>query len=245
MKGSILKEVMLSKKQAFMGGSMFVIFTVLCILVRLSMECGNIADNAEWRGHLMDNLWIIRYLPLVVLAFSYNPSVTMYDDIDSGFLRFCKTSSYSLNYLIGAKIVTLLIFETGVFIVNILYLALLGAAGGDGIELSSVTVLFKMAILFCAVNLLMLFFSTIARNKKTFEAVLFTVVSLGGIAYTPFLMGMMEKYSGREDIDVLDLLRLEFVPLGKYVLPLCACLFVSGVLLNVFIGSKLLERRDG
>lgn len=245
MKGMIYKEITLSRKQAFMTGSIFAMFTVLCILVRLSMEYGNIANDTEWRGHLIDNLWILRYLPLIVLAFSYNPSVTMYDDIDSGFLRFCKTTSYRLNYLIGVKVITLLIFETGVFAVNTLYLALLGAVGGEGITFSSVSVLFKMTVFFCVINLLMLFISTIAKNKKAFEAILVTAVTLLAVAYTPFLMGLMEKYNGRTDIDILDLLRLELAPMLKYVQPLCVVLFVSGVLLNIFVGSKLLERREG
>ncbi len=91
----------------------------------------------------------------------------------------------------------------------------------------------------------MLFFSTIAKNKKTFEAILVLAVTLGAIVSTPFLMVMMEKYNGRTDIDILDLLRLELAPMFKYVLPLCAVLFVSGVLLNIFVGSDLLERRNG
>ena len=245
MKGMIQKEITLSKKQILLTVSMFVIFTALCILVRLSMECGNIADDEEVRGHLMNNLWILRYLPFVVLAFSYNPSATMYDDIDSGFLRFCKTTSYSLNDLIGAKVITLLIFETGVFAVNSVYIMILSLIGGDKGMFSAMEVLLKMSLFFSAVLSLMLFFSTIAKNKKTFEAILVLAVTLGAIVFTLFLIGMMEKYNGRTDIDVLDVLRLELAPMLKYVLPLCVVLFVLGVLLSIFVGSKLLERREG
>ena len=241
----IYKEITLSKKQMLLTVSMFAIFTALCILVRLSMECGNIADDPEWRGHLMDNLWIMRYLPLVVLAFSYNPSVTMYYDIESGFLRFSKTTSYNMKKLIGAKVITLLIFETCVFSVNAVYIVILSLIGGDEGIFSSMAVLLKMVLFFCVILLLMLFFSTVTKNKKTFEAVLITAVSLAVIAFTPFLMNKMEKYSGREDIDVLDILRLELAPMLKYVLPLCAALFVLGVLLNIFVSAKLLERREG
>ena len=245
MKGMIQKEITLSKKQILLTVSMFVIFTLLCILVRLSMEYGNLADNTEVRDHLMDNLWILKYLPMVVLAFSYNPSGTMYSDIDSGFLRFCRTTSYNIKMLIGAKVITLLIFETGVFAVNLLYITLLGAVGGDGFSGVSAAVLFKMIMFFGAVLLLMLFFSTVTKKKNTFEAVLMTAASLAGMALAPFLVKKMEKYTGREDIDVLDILRLELAPLLKYTIPVCVLLFISGVFLSIFVGSKLLERRDG
>ncbi len=245
MKGMIKKEITLSKKQMLLTVSMFAVFTVLCILVRLSMECGNIAKNAETRGHLIDNLWVLRYLPFVVLAFSYNPSLTMYSDIESGFLRFCKTTSYSIRSLIGAKVITLLIFETVVFSVNAIYIVILSLIGGDGGILSSMAVLLKMTLFFCAVLMLMLFFSTVTEKKNTFEAVLTAVVTLSGMAFEPFLINKMEKYSGRTDIDVLDILRLELAPLFKVIFPLCVLLYISGVLLNIFVGSKLLKRRDG
>ena len=245
LKGMIKKEITLSKKQMLLTVSLFVIFTALCILVRLSMECGNIAKNAETRGHLMDNLWVLRYLPFVVLAFSYNPSLTMYGDIESGFLRFCKTTSYNIRSLIGAKVITLLIFETGVFVVNTVYIIILSLIGGDEGIFSSMAVLLKMTLFFCAVLLLMLFLSTVTEKKNTFEAVLITAASLAVMAFAPFLVKKMEKYTGRTDIDVLDILRLELAPLFKYIFPLCVLLFISGVLLNIFVGAKLLERRDG
>ena len=244
LKGMIKKEITLSKKQMLLTIGMFVIFTALCILVRLSMECGNIAKNAETRGHLMDNLWVLRYLPLVVLAFSYNPSLTMYGDIESGFLRFCKTTSYSIRSLIGAKVITLMIFEAGVFVVNTVYIVILSLIGGDEGMLSSMAFLLKMTLFFCAVLLLMLFFSTVTEKKKTFEAVLTAVVSLAFMAFAPFLINKMEKYNGRTDIDALDILRLELAPLFKYILPLCVLLLISGVILNIFVGPKLLERRE-
>lgn len=245
MKGMIKKEITLSKKQMLLTIGMFAVFTALCILVRLSMECGNIADDEELRGHLMDNLWVLRYLPLVVLAFSYNPSLTMYSDIESGFLRFCKTTSYNIRSLIGAKVITLMIFETGVFAVNAIYVTILSLIGGDEGMLSSMAFLLKMTLFFCAVLLLMLFLSTVTKKKGTFEAALVAVVTLTGMAFEPFLISKMEKYSGRTDIDALDILRLELAPLFKYILPLCVFLFISAVLLNIFVGTKLLERRDG
>ena len=241
----IKKEITLSKKQMLLTVSMFVIFTALCILVRLSMECGNIAKNAETRGHLMDNLWVLRYLPFVVLAFSYNPSLTMYGDIESGFLRFCKTTSYNIRSLIGAKVITLLIFETGVFAVNTVYIVILSLIGGDKGMLSSMAVLLKMTLFFCAVLLLMMFLSTVTKKKKTFEAVLTGVVTLAFMASEPFLVKKMEEYTGRTDIDILDILRLELAPLFKYIFPLCVLMLISGVILNIFVGAKLLERRDG
>ena len=241
----IKKEITLSKKQMLLTVSMFAVFTALCILVRLSMECGNIADDAELRDHLMDNLWVLRYLPFVVLAFSYNPSLTLYGDIESGFLRLCKTTSYSIRSLIGTKVIMLLIFETCVFAVNAVYIVILSLIGGDEGIFSSMAVLLKMTLFFCAVLLLILFFSTVTEKKKTFEVALTAVVTLSGMAFEPFLINKMEKYSGREDIDVLDILRLELAPMLKYVLPLCAALFVLGVLLNIFVSAKLLERREG
>ena len=102
-----------------------------------------------------------------------------------------------------------------------------------------------MTLFFCAVLLLILFFSTVTEKKKTFEVALTAVVTLSGMAFEPFLINKMEKYSGRTDIDVLDLLRLELAPALKYILPLCVLLFISGVLLNIFVGARLLERRDG
>ena len=245
LKGMIQKEITLSKKQMILTVSMFVILTALCILVRLSMEYGNIADDPEWRGHLIDNLWVLRYLPFVVLAFSYNPSITMYGDIDSGFLRFCKTTSYSIKTLIGSKVITLLMFETGVFAVNTVYIVILSLIGGDKGMLSSMAVLLKMTLFFCAVLLLMMFLSTVTKKKKTFEAVLTGVVTLAFMASEPFLVKKMEEYTGRTDIDILDILRLELAPLFKYILPFCVLLFISGLLLNIFVGAKLLERRDG
>ena len=245
LKGMIKKEITLSKKQMLLTVSMFAVFTALCILVRLSMECGNIADDAELRDHLMDNLWVLRYLPFVVLAFSYNPSLTLYGDIESGFLRLCKTTSYSIRSLIGTKVIMLLIFETCVFAVNAVYIVILSLIGGDEGIFSSMAVLLKMTLFFCAVLLLILFFSTVTEKKKTFEVALTAVVTLSGMAFEPFLINKMEKYSGRTDIDVLDILRLELAPLFKVIFPLCVLLYISGVLLNIFVGSKLLKRRDG
>ena len=139
----------------------------------------------------------------------------------------------------------LLIFETGVFVVNTVYIIILSLIGGDEGIFSSMAVLLKMTLFFCAVLLLMLFLSTVTEKKKTFEVALTAVVTLSGMAFEPFLINKMEKYNGRTDIDALDILRLELAPLFKYILPLCVFLFISGVLLNIFVGAKLLERRDG
>ena len=139
----------------------------------------------------------------------------------------------------------MLIFETGVFAVNAVYIVILSLIGGDEGMLSSMAVSLKMTLFFCAVLMLMLFFSTVTEKKKTFEAALVAVVTLTGMAFEPFLISKMEKYSGRTDIDVLDILRLELAPLFKYIFPLCVLMLISGVILNIFVGAKLLERRDG
>ncbi len=243
MKGIIYKEITLSKKQMILSGSMFLMISIIFILMRLSMECGNLAAKEEVRGHLQDNIWIFRYLPPVVLAFLYNPSYTMYNDIESHFLKFCRTTSIKMQKLIGGKVITLLIIEALVYVINITYLVLLGAVGGDSTPLSSYMIMLEIILFLCSIHLLMLFFSMIAKSRKTFEAMLVTVVTLVAVAYTPFLMKMMEKYQGREDIDILDAMRFELAPVGKYVLPLCAIMLVAGLFICLFFGSRVLVTR--
>ena len=146
MKGMIYKEITLSKKQSILTGSIFAMFSILCILIRLSMECGNIANDPEVRGHLIDNIWVLRYSPLVVLAFLYNPSNTMYEDLDSGFLRFCRTTSLDMKKLIGAKMVTLMLFEMGAFTIHVIYLSILSAADGDTLSYTLMLISLKITI---------------------------------------------------------------------------------------------------
>ena len=239
----IYKEIILSKKQSLLTGSMFLMFSVLCILIRLSMECGNIANDTELRGYLLNNVWILRYLPLVVISFVYDPANTMYDDIDSGFLRFCRTTSLNMKKLIGTKVITLFICELCVYIVYIIYLAVLSAVGGEILSITTVLFAFKMMLFFSDILLMMLFFSTIAESKKTFEAILFTIITLAAVAYTPLLLKQMEKYQGRDDLDVLDVLRVEFIPLEKYVLPILVILLAASILLSFLLGSRFIERR--
>ena len=72
-----------------------------------------------------------------------------------------------------------------------------------------------------------MFLSTVTKKKKTFEAVLTGVVTLAFMASEPFLVKKMEEYTGRTDIDILDILRLELAPLLKNILPFCVLLFIS------------------
>lgn len=244
MKGLIYKEFLISKKYMFLSSLIYVMFYILCLLIRLSMVCGNIAKNPENCEHLLNNLWIFQYLPVIILAISYVPINTVYQDNDSGFMRFCWTTSLSGKQIVGPKMLMLFIVQAAAFVIDMIAVAVLCMVGNDPFTLDIVQNTATLLLFISDLMLLGMTASFFIKTKKVFETAAVIVLLLVPYAFLPKVIQSFEKYEGRTDIDILDILRIEFAPVEKYIMPVALAAFVVLALICFFVGSYAVRRRD-
>lgn len=150
MKGLMYKEWFLSKKYRVITLSIYVLMLIMCILVRISSVCGNIA-NMEGKGMLNDKFFIIMglALPAVLCGMSFT-SQTLNDE-KCRFRQYSHTLPLTEKQIVGSLYIFNLIMLGIYMLAGWLNYFLACAVFGKDIDLKYLLYIFIIGILFFTV----------------------------------------------------------------------------------------------
>ncbi len=246
MKGLLYKDLLLSRKYYIVVFLYCLLFALLAVLMRISMICGNLADNKEVVESLTRNMYILRYTPGAAMLIAFiNDGGTDYSDIRSGWLRFSRITALRPEKLVGAKLVFKASALTAALIFSLAYMIVFGLIGGDGITPGMLCNILSVYLLSMAVSFLVTAFAFIFRKKQISQMICVGTVGVAGLLLTVLMMVKLDKIDASQDIDLLDFLKGEFSGIINYILPAAAALFVISAVLSYIASVKALKRREG
>lgn len=243
MKGLIYKDYIICRKMLAMAYFYCFFFAVMAMLVRISMICGNLADNKEVLDSLTRNIWLLRYVPCVAFMAASCMQST-YSDKNCGWLRFCFTTSVGEKRIIGAKMLFDIAQMTTAYVISILYLLIFLIAEGGMPKLSHFRYITACYFLFLSFSFLITLLSVVCKKKQTVDMIMVGIASAIMLSIMPALLNKMESLEGNQDIDVLDFISGEISIIKSWLLPGAFVLaVVMGVSCYIF-SVKVLKRRE-
>ena len=245
MKGLLYKDLIISRRffiiafaYCFMGAFIFA-------MIRLSMICGNLADNSESTASLERNIYLLRYTPCAVFLVTFFTQNSCYEEITTGWRRFSFTTPLSRRLIVTEKMLFRFFVLTVIYSVCIVYVILLSAIGGEAVTpgiVGNVTSIYLAVLALAFIELLMSF---ALKNKQMVITILFGSFS---VISTVLLFLLVMKLKGMDntpsDIDILDVIRGEISRIKKYALPVTAGAAAVTAVLCYFLSVKALERRE-
>lgn len=244
MKGMLFKDYFITRRAIILCSLYFLMAALIMLLIRISMDVGNLASNEEVKLSLLRNMWVLRYIPpaIILLPCLDHSESTIRTDLSNGWLRFARTTSVNTRKLIAEKYIFSLIETTAAFAVGLVYELILCAVSGDS---------FSIGILF---NLLALFFftldisffmvsGTLIFKGNTFRYIAAAISLILPIVLSPFLLEEMKKYDNT-DVDLFDVLKDMILQAKGYFLPVLAvlCLVIAAV--GIPLAVRAFERRE-
>ena len=137
MKGLIYKNYLITRKYYFMAFVFSFITALFMILIRLSMICGNISQDAEAVSELSRSMWIFRYMPCAVIILGFaGYGEAFFTDLNAGWTRFSRTTSLSTHQIVGSYFLSEGIVLVFAYIMCLLYLTIFCLSFGDKISLN-------------------------------------------------------------------------------------------------------------
>ena len=246
MKGLIYKDIILSKKFYIIAFLYCMMIDVIAVLMRISMICGNLAENEETLSSLTRNMYIFHYVPCMVLLIAFaSDSGTIFSDINSGWMRFCNTTPVTSRQTALSKMLSKLIVSGFAYIVCLIYISAFCIAGGEPLSftlISTITGMFFLVLSFAYISIAMRY---IFSKKQTVELIMcgaWLIVSFLFTASMIFKLDTMEGVS--EDFDLLDYFRTELSWIRPYFLSGTFVIFIIASVVCYFLSVKGLQRRD-
>ena len=245
MKSLLYKDLVISRKYYIMAFIYCMLIAVCMFLIRLSMSCGNLSHNEEILYSLKNNLWLLQYTPCVCLMISFAiDGGTIYSDVNSGWNRFCSTTSVGEERIVLSKMLSRFVSVTGAYIFSYIYLVIFSLVGGDYITLdiaAAITAIYAVSLILSFLNIM-----TVFTVKKKQSAQLIGVAAIGvvGTCLSGFLMIKMDTLKAADDIDLFDFFRTEFEPLKPYLLPVSIAVLAAVVFISYIVSVKMLKRRE-
>lgn len=131
MKGLIYKELFLSIKFRVISLSVYSILFIMCILVRISSVCGNIA-NMEGRDMLLNSIFNVMALGLPFVLYASAFTAQVLNDEKCRFRQYSHTLPLSEKQIVGSVyLLYLLLFAATTLISWVNYFIACGIFGED------------------------------------------------------------------------------------------------------------------
>lgn len=244
MKGLLYKDLIISRRFFIIAFAYCFMGAFLFAMIRLSMICGNLADNTESTASLERNMYLLRYTPCAVFLITFFTQNSCYEEVISGWRRFSLTTPLRCGIIVREKMLFRVLVLTAVYAVCILYVILLSVIGGEIVTpgiIGNVTSIY-LAILALAFTELTLSFSL--KNKQMVITILFGSFSvISTVLIFLLMMKLKSMNNDPSDIDIFDVIRGEVLKIRKYVLPVTAGAAALTAVLCNFLSVKALERR--
>ena len=245
MKGLIYKEFLITRKYYFMAYMYCMMFTVCFFLIRLSMICGNLADNEEVLVSLNRNLWIIRYFPCFcfLVAFCYDGGA-LFMDKDSGWTRYCHTTSLEAGTIVGAKMLSNLIAESVALVSGMIYLTAVSLCGGGQMKLSYIGNLLGIFAFILLISFIMMTLSYCVKKRQTVDLILCGAGGAAGVAFSAVLLNKMKSLEGNQDVDLFDIIFSIIKPIKDHAALIAAVLLIIGTIVSWVVSVRSLNRGE-
>ena len=243
MKGLIYKDFIVCRKTLAMAYIYCVLFAVVGILCRLSMICGNLANNQEVIESLNRNVWLFRYAPCA--AFMATSTLnTIFSDKNCGWLTYSYTTPIGEKRIVAAKMLFNTLLSTTAYLISILYLSVFLLFEGSTPSFKHLGYITGFYLFFLAFSFLNTLLSNVFQKKQTVDMVLVGSAGIFSLCITPILFKKMESHQNDPDIDLFDIFREDLNSIKDWFLPAAFALLVIMGVLCFIISVRTLQRRE-
>ncbi len=246
MKGLIYKDIILSKKFYIIAFLYCMIIDIIAVLMRISMICGNLANNEEVLNSLTRNMYIFHYVPCLILLIAFSSdSGTIFSDINSGWMRFCNTTPVTSSQTALSKMLSKLIVLSFAYIVCMIYISVFCIVGGEQLSfelISTITGMFFLALSFAYISIALSYFFS---KRQTVELIMCSAGLIASFLLTSSMILKLDTMEGvSEDFDLLDFFRTELSWIRPYFLLAAFGIFIITSVVCYFLSVNGLQRRD-
>jgi hypothetical protein len=234
VKGLLYKEWCLGKRRFFGFLLLAVLFSVLGILVSLSLQFGNL------KGEDDTVVRVFFYVPYLILLFSADLSLqSVYRDYASGWMKYSYTMPTSCGKAVGARYLTGAFLFGFSFVYNLVYSVILGAVSTVSYRLGDLK---NQLLLLAAACLVFGFFLPLAFHFRTGRSVSAIAIGILAVVYTGTGIATMVFVSDgaanpSELLEIAEKIRNT----GMIV---CLPVAVVGIALSFQCSCRIFERRE-
>ena len=243
MKGLIYKNYLITRKYYFMAFVFSFITALFMILIRLSMICGNISQDAEAVSELSRSMWIFRYMPCVVIILGFaGYEETFFTDLNAGWTKFSRTTSLSTHKIVGSYFLSKGIVTVFAYIMCLLYLVIFCLSFGDKISwnyIANVTSLFCLGVIMQYYDLAL---SMFVKKRQTVQLISISIALIFSWLLCAYIYPRMKELENPDTV-LLEWMAQQFEPIKAYIFPVMLLLAVIVTVGGYFISVKGLERR--
>ena len=210
---------------------------VLFLLVRISMNCGNLADNEEVRLSLERNIYIFRYIPPFVLMLALLENSYIIKESECGFLRFMRTTSVREETIVAEKMLYKLIILSAAFVISVIYNAFLCIADGKPLTLHIIANIASIFFLISGFRNCFRKNQTVLMIKTSAAVVLYLVWGI-------FTFKRLDELSENPDFDILDFFRSEYSLILNNAFLFMLLFAALSAAAGYFLSVRILRRRE-
>jgi hypothetical protein len=233
VKGLLYKEWCLGKKLFWGFLLLAVLFSVLGILISLSLQFGNLKGESDVVVR------IFFYVPYLILLFSADICLqSVYRDYASGWMYYSYTLPTNSGKAVGARYLTGAFLFGFSFVYNLVYSVILGAVSTVSYRVGDL----KNQLLLLAVACLVFgFFLPLAFHFRTGRNVSAIAIGILAVAYTGSGVVMMILVENGANLpEVLQ----KAESLQNKVMIVCLLLMAVGIALSFRCSCRIFERRE-
>jgi hypothetical protein len=244
MKGLLYKEWCLGKRGFLLFLILALLFSVLGVLVCLSLQFGNLKDMGEDIA-LETNVLaqVFFYVPYLILLGACSRCLqTIYLDYDSGWMKYSYTFPLEVQKEVGVR------YLVGgfCFLFALLY-SLVNCAVISALSKISFTVetLKNQLLLLTLVCLLFAFFLPLAMHFKSAKPVSTIAIAVLAVVYMGTAAGMyvMMELNGTEAVTARGMME-KLEKLRDGIFPFFPVILILGVLMSFLCSCRIYKRRE-
>jgi hypothetical protein len=233
VKGLLYKEWCLGKKLFGRFLLLAVLFSVLGILVSLSLQFGNLKGEDDTFVRLFF------YVPYLILLFSADICLqSVYRDYASGWMNYSYTMPTHCTQAVGARYLTGALLFGFSFVYNLVYSVILGSVSTISYQAEDMK---NQVILLAVACLVFGVFLPLAFHFRTGRSVSAIAVGILAVAYMG--SGVVMMILVEDGADLPEVLQ-KAESLQNKVMIVCLLLMAVGIALSFRCSCRIFERRE-
>ena len=217
---------------------------VLFLLVRISMNCGNLADNEEVRLSLERNIYIFRYIPPFVLMLALLENSYIIKESECGFLRFMQTTSVREETIVAEKMLYKLIILSAAFVISVIYNAFLCIADGKPLTLHIIANIASIFFLISGLSFYDIVMSFAFRKNQTVLMIKTSAAVVLYLVWGILTFKRLDELSENPDFDILDFFRSEYSLILNNAFLFMLLFAALSAAAGYFLSVRILRRRE-
>lgn len=193
MKGLIYKELFLSIKFRIISLSAYALLFIMCVLVRISSVCGNIADM-EGRDMLLSTIFQVMALGFPFILYASAFTVQVLNDEKCRFRQYSHTLPLTEKQIVGSVYLLYLILFGAATLAGWVNYFIACAIFGEDIDLKYLLYIAIIGLFVFVASCIHLSNTYRFRNPKVCAAMIAAVCIVGYLGIAFGFIGLMYKY---------------------------------------------------